>query len=260
MQPSPKKSLFSRIVSFTGTLVFFSVPVVLLLVGLVVWKTSFLFGAIEPEKASPFQILLLLCVRDMENQPQETVDRILARLEETVGPSSGEMVELKMNSFVRKIVTGELTRRRNDIAGYTLFATASGGSQAAEKNEEILAKTKPLAERNILFLFKSWYIREMNRCNSASDREKQAILQKFVDELKWWGRFSENVYKACDIPPLSLLEMGKEYEMTFEYYRRTTDPPVYQKMLVFRDKLQAAFVVSETKNRVNQFLGPLWGK
>ncbi len=260
MQQSSKRSLFFRIVSFTGTLVFFSAPVVLLLVGVVVWNTSFLFGTIKPEKASPFQILLLLCVRDMEKQSPETVARMLDRIEETLGPESGEMVELKMNSLIRKIVTGELERRRNDIAEYTLFLSTSGGSPASVKNEELLAKVKPLAERNILFLFKSWYLREMNRFDAAPEKEKQAIMQKFVDDLKWWSRFSENVFQACGVPPLSLVEMAKEYEMTFEYYRRTTDPGVYRKMLVFREKLKAAFVVSETKNRVNQFFAPLWGK
>ena len=155
-------------------------------------------------------------------------------------------------------VAGELERRRQNVSEYTLFAAATGSVKTKEKNNEILAIPKPLAEKNIYFLFKTWYIREMDRYAAASQPEKAAILQKFADDLKWWGQYNESVYHVCQLQPLSLVEMAKEYEMTFEYYRGNTEPETYQHMLAFRDKLQAAVVVSETKNRVNQFLGPLW--
>ena len=254
----PKKSIFRKIVSFFSTLLFFGVPIVLTLVGLIVWNVAFLIGPIKPEKATPFQILLLLCVRDMEKQPEEIVHRMLDHLEETMGRSSGEMLEPKMNPVIREIVTGELERRRKDVSEYTLFAAATGSQKNTEKNYEIISKPKPLAEKNIYFLFKTWYIREMDRHSAASPLEKAAILQKFADDLKWWGQFNESVYRACQVEPLSIVEMAKEYEMCFEYYRGNTDPETYQRMLTFRDKLQTAVVVSETKNRVNQFFGPLW--
>ena len=254
----PRKSALRKILSFFGNLLFFGAPIVLVLVGLAVWNAAFLVGPIKPEKATPFQILLLLCVRDLEKQPEETVYRILDRVEETMGRSSGEMLELKMSPIIQKIVTGELERRRGDVREYTLFAAATSSQKNTEKNYEIISKPKPLAEKNIYFLFKTWYIREMDRYTAAPQREKAAILQKFTDDLKWWGQFNESVYRACQVQPLSLVEMAKEYEMTFEYYRGNTAPETYQRMLTFRDKLQAALVVSETKNRVNQFFSPLW--
>ena len=210
----PKKSIFRKIVSFFSTLLFFGVPFVLAMVGLIVWNAAFLFGPIKPEKATPFQILLLLCVRDLEKQPDETVYRILDRLEETMGRSSGEILEFKMNSVIQKIVAGELERRRKNVGEYTLFATATGSAKTKEKNNEILAIPKPLAERNIYFLFKSRYIREMDRYAAAPQREKATILQEFADDLKWWGQYNESVYQACQLQPLSLVEMAKEYEMT----------------------------------------------
>ena len=101
----------------------------------------------------------------------------------------------------------------------------------------------------------------MDRHDAASsESEKQAVLRNFVEDLQWWRQFSENLYQACGVPPLSLEEMLKEYEMCFEYYRKNTDPETHRRMLVFRDKLKVAFVVSETKSRVNQFLSPFLGK
>jgi len=253
--------MFRKLFTFIGNLIFFGVPFVLLLVGVLVWNTAFLFESIKPENASPFRILLWICVRDMEKQPPEIVTRLLDRVEETVGRSSGELPDLeKMDLVTRTITAGELKRRREMIAGYTLFAAASGRPEAVKKNEEILAG-KPLAERNILYLFKFWYIREMDRYDAASTTPaKQAVMQKFVDDLKWWRPFSENLYLACEVPPLSFEEMVKEYEMTFEHYRQNTDPETYRRMLAFRDKLQSAFVVSETKNHINRFFGPLFGQ
>jgi len=253
--------MIRSILTLGGRFIFFGVPIVLVLVGMIVWNTAFLFETIEPEKASPFRILLWICVRDLEKQPSDTVKHLLDRLEETVGRSSGEVPELeKMDLLTRKITTAELERRRKTIVGYTLFAAASDQEAAAKKNNEILAR-KPLAERNIFYLLKYRYLYEMERYDTASsESEKQAILQNFVEDLKWWRQISEKVYQTCEITPLSLLEMAKEYEMAFEYYRKNTDPETYRRMLVFRDRLQVAFVVSETKNRVNQFLRPFWGQ
>jgi len=239
-------------------LIFFGIPIVLVLVGVAVWQAAFLFEAIKPEDASPFRILLWTCVRDLEKQPPETIERLLDRIEETVGRSSGEMLDLNgmdlVSQVTRKITTWELERRRKENAEYTLFAK----EETAKRNDEILAG-KPLTERNIFYLIKCQFIREMDRYEAAStEPEKQAVLQNFIEDLKWWRQFSENLYQACEVPPLSLLEMAKEYEMAFEYYRKNTDPETYRRMLAFRDKLQAAFVVSEAKNRINQFFGPLW--
>ena len=253
--------MFRKLLTLGGRLIFFGVPLVLLLVGVIVWNTAFLFETIKPEEASPFRILLWVCVRDLEKQPPETVERLLRRVEETVGRSSGEMPDLeKMNIVTRTITAGELQRRREMIAGYTLFAVASGQMDAAKKNDEILAG-KPLAERNIFYLFRFWFLREMDRYDAAtSEPEKQAVLQNFVDDLKWWKQFGENLYQACEVPPLSFEEMVKEYEMAFEYYCQTTEAKTYRRMLAFRDKLQVAFVVSETKSRVNRFFAPFFGQ
>ena len=256
--------MFRKILTLVRRLIFFGVPIVLLLLGVILWNTAFLFESIEPEEASPFRILLWICVRDQEKQSPATVERLLDRLEKTIGRSSGEMPQLRSNSIVDKVAwkltTKELERRRKDIGEYTLFASATDPTDAAKKNDEILAG-KPLAERNIFYLFKCRYIREMDRYDAAtSESEKQAILQNFVDDLKWWNRFSEDVYRMCQVSPPSLVEMAKEYEMAFEYYRKNTESETYRRMVAFRDKLQVAFVVSETKSRVNQFFGPLFGK
>ena len=247
-----------RILTFGGRFIFFGAPIVLVLVGVIVWQTAFLFEPIEPEEASPFRILLWTCVVDLEKQPPETIKRLLDRIEATVGRSSGEMPDLKkMDPVTRKITTWELERRRKENAEYTL--TPSGQEEAEKRNDEILAG-KPLAERNIFYLIKCRFIREMDRYEAApSESEKQAIMQNFIEDLKWWRQFSENLYEACEVSPLSLVEMAKEYEMAFEYYRQNTDPEAYRRMLVFRDRLQVAAVVSETKSRINQFLGPILG-
>jgi len=257
------KMMIRRILTFGKRLLFFGVPVVLVFVGVIVWHLAFLFVAIEPEEVSPFRILLWTCVRDLEKEPPETIERLLDRIEETVGRSSGEMLDLNgidlVTRVARKITTRELERRRREVAEYTLFAAASGQEEAAKRNDEILAG-KPLAERNIFYLIKCQFIREMDRHETASSElEKQVVIQSFVEDLKWWRQFSENLYQACEAPPLSLIEMAKEYEMAFEYYRKNTDPETYRRMLAFRDKLQVAAVVSETKSRINQFLGPIWG-
>jgi len=251
--------MFRRILTFGGRFIFFGGPIVLVLVGVVVWQTAFLFEAIEPKEASPFRILLWICVRDLEKEPPETIERLLDRIEETVGRSSKEMPDLNGRDLVtrvaRKITTWELERRRKENTEYTLFATATGQEEAAKRNDEILAG-KPLAERNIFYLIKCQFIHEMDRYEAAStESEKQAVLQNFIEDLKWWRQFSENLYQACEVPPLSLLEMAKEYEMAFEYYRKNTDPETYRRLLLFRDKL----VMAEAKSRINQFFGPLFG-
>jgi len=246
--------MIRKLLTLGKRFLFFGVPLVLLLVGVIVWQMTFLYESIEPEEASPFRILLWICVRDLEKQPPEVTRRLLDRIETTVGRSSGEMPDLKkMDAFPRKIATWELQRRRNRVAGYTL---AASGENAVKKNDAILTG-KPLAERNIFYLLKHRYICEMDRYDAAStEAEKQAIALRFVEDLKWWQRFSENLSQTCGMPPFSLEEMVKEYEMAFEYYRKNTEPETYRRMLAFRDKL----VVAEAKNRLNQFLGPIWGK
>ena len=253
--------MFRKVLTFLRRAFFFGVPLVLVLLGVIVWNVAFLFEPIEPEEASPYGILLWICVRDLEKQSPETLERLLIRLDVTIGRSSGEMSDFNtMDIVTRKITTRELQRRRNDTAEYTMLAAMSGQADAAAKNDEILAR-KSLAERNILFLVKIWYLREMERHDAtASESEKQAIMQNCFEDLKWWRQFSDNVYLESELPPYSLIEAAKEYEMTFEYYCKTTEPETYRRMLAFRDKLQVAFVVSEAKNRVNQFLGPLWKK
>jgi len=255
--------MIRKLLTFGKRLTFFGVPLVLVLLGVIAWNTAFLFAPIEPEEASPFRILLWICVRDLEKQSPEVVERLLNRIEATVGRSSDKIPDLQgdspLDKITLKITTRELERRRKEIAEYTMLAVMSGQTDAVAKNDEILAG-KPFAERNILFLFKAWYIREMDRHDAASESEKRAIMQNFVEDLKWWRQFSEDLYAACRLPPYSLAEAAKEYEMTFEYYRKNTEPETYRRMLAFRDKLQVAVVVSETKNLVDQFLGPLWRK
>ena len=245
--------MIRRILTFGGRFIFFGAPIVLVLVGIIVWQTAFLFEAIAPEKASPFQILLWICVRDLEKEPPETIKRLLDRIEETVGRSSGAMPDLKnMDPVTRKITTWELERRRKENAEYTL--TASAQEEAVKRNNEILAG-KPLAERNIFYLIKCRFIREMDRYEAVStESEKQAVVQNFIEDLKWWLQFSENLYQTCEVPPQTLMETAKEYEMAFEYYRKNTDPETYRRMLPFRDKL----VMAEAKSRINQFFSPFW--
>lgn len=246
----------------TGNVFFFSAPVFLILIGILVYKTSFLFGPMRPQKATPFQILLWSAVRPMEKESDETIEQVLDRIEETLGRSSGKMTEIEVNSTVKNVVKHNLEKHLQALEEYQLTgSTFFGSNQTITIPHEETSSTTPLPEQNIKYLCKCWYVRTMNRYNAAEEKQKPEILREIVEDLKWWQRFYENVYYSCDLRPPSLINMLKEMEMAFDYFRESSSPQEYEQMIVFREKLKVAFITQEAKKQINQlnkFLGPLF--
>lgn len=263
-----------------GYVFIFGMILLLLLVGFLVYKFSYLWGPIKPQEATPFQILLWTTVRDLEEEPEKTVDQVLDRIEETVGRSSGKMVEFQMNSVIKNQVKINLEKHlqnleNRQLTGSTFFAPqfldwtendpslekmSGRGSQGNPKSQPD-EQTASLPEKNIKYLVKCWYVREMHRYNAAPDNEKPQLMREIVEDLYWWKQFYENVYYTCDLRPPTLINMLKELEMTFEYFQESSSEEEFREMVLFSEQLKAGFVTYEAKkqmNNLNKFLGPLF--
>lgn len=255
-------------------------PLLLLLIGLLLYLLYPVLGPIRPKEAKPRQILLWIAVRDLPKQSPETIASLLQRVEELYGPHSGSDAPMtfELSDFFRNIVSERLLERRSFLETYQLqgiggvdfsflLSAAQGNSETSPSEGEKSAspvetpktRKKSLSEKNVVFLFKCWYLREMNAYEQAdSEKAKKEQLAKTIEELKWWNAFYLNLFTACEIPKPTLMEMSKEFELTFKEFRETGSEEEYRRIVAFKDVLQNAYIYTEVHSRMEKIFSPFF--
>lgn len=279
------KSAWNFVKNFLGNVVFFGGPFFLLFVVFLLSLLLPYYGPMDSKDADSTKILIWISVRDLQNQPESVVDELIDRIDKLFGRKNEAPYDFPMDSTMKKIVAGQLLNRREFLKSYTLenkygFSLKPrepGPNQMQEEKDtgkmdllpekatiakvsEKPRKNRMLTEKNIIFLFYRWYVRTMNAYENAPKEEKKRIMQNFVADLKWWNEIYMNLYISSDLRQPNVVELLKEFELTFREFEKLSTGEEFSRILTFKDAIQSETIISEVNTRIEDLFRPFFRK
>ncbi|MGL6194993.1 MAG: hypothetical protein ACRC2T_09250 [Thermoguttaceae bacterium] len=239
--------MFSLLIRFISSTFFYGGPVFILVTGLLAWTLTPFFGPVEAENASFNQIMCWLAAKDVTKLPEKAQAALVNRIEKLINKDVGSKESnkkpypLELSGYFKMLVKSGLEAYKKELS---------------DPNNAKIASN--FVDRNIKNLVKIWYIQQMNKYDNATPKEQQVVMTKLVKNLKNLQEFNDYVYKECELNTLSIPERLNELELTFRFFKETSPPAEYAKMLDFRRKIEIAYVKSEVGNQMEKFLTPFF--
>jgi hypothetical protein len=209
---------------------FFSGPLAVLTIGIVMISMHSILGSINPKTIDRATLIRVMKFRDFRKLPPETVTALTLRAETEFGRRSINKPKFEF-SETEKIF-------------YVYFQN--------NRSEQ-----KSFFETNLLLMARTRYFQWMNDYASASPEQQAVLMKEVVDDMKYWESVYMDFLRAAELPIPSIAELIREFENMIEQFKIGAAPEEITRIDYFKQRMNTAIVVGEIQEKAQNLSGSI---
>ena len=212
-----------RILHFLLPFPFFAVCVVMI-------ALSGIFGNVKPETMDRQTLIRVMQLRDFRRFSSDVVERLTDRAEQEFGRHSSNKPVFEFSPSEKKVHSHFQTHRSSQ---------------------------RSLFEYNLSLMTKTRYFQRMREYQSVSVREKAALMNDVVADMRYWQGVYFDYLWSLELPEPTLAELHEDFQRMLEGFKEGASPEDIVLIDSFAQDMNRAILATEVQKTILDSLPPL---